>query len=122
MVQNYCLLGDTMKNNTQFEENYDEIDDYLPTKFDAFCAFINRQHWLALVLFLAGLISFFFFNKIIALYLVAAALIIAGSIPVITGTYRSPALGFLYGTKARIRGLFSLTLGIIVLVFTLTNF
>ena len=78
-----------------------------------FFRWLNKQQWVALVAFLIG-VGVLFFDTEIGFKILAGSMIAAGLFPVVTGYYRSP-FGVLRGWQARVRGLFSVGIGVMVL-------
>ena len=94
------------------DEDQDSIE-VVSTPLERAITWLHRQQWVAVVLFILGVILVFVLGRV-GWYVVGGSLALAGLFPILAGVYRS-AFGTLYGWKARMRGLFSVLLGLIVI-------
>ncbi len=93
-------------------EEGDAVDDDEWTLLDEVGYHINRHQWVPIIIFVMGF-SLFFVDAAWAWRTIGGALVLAGLYPIITGVYRSP-FGLLLGWKARVRGLVSVAIGVVI--------
>ena len=86
-----------------------------PTALDPFYRFIERHQNVLFVPLFVGLILWPLVSARVGLTLAGGAVCAAGMIPVITGRYRSPVMT-MRGTPARLRGLFSVGIGALIIL------
>ena len=97
----------------QARREADELEE--PSALEPFYRFIERhQVWLFVPLFV-GLILWPIVGPHIGLTVTGGAIIAAGLVPVITGRYRTRVMRF-KGMPARLRGLFSVGLGTVIIL------
>lgn len=79
---------------------------------------LEALHPPATIAFFAGLLLWPATSRRLGLGVAAAAVVVAGLIPMITGEYRT-RMAYLHGARARIRGLISVLLGAFLLTLAL---